>query len=122
MSRYVAWLIAAVAACSAPDRARPNLGDAHVVPLAHQPAGVVAARVCALLHGAKIGSAVDRAGGCASEAHANGHAADGTAHVSLTADARSNSIVLATPPGHAEDLARAIELIRELDQPAPAAK
>jgi len=118
----VASLLVAVAACSAPERHRPNLGDTEVVPLAHQPAQLVAARVCGLLHGAKIGSPEDRAGGCTSDAHASQHAADGTVHVSLTTDPRSNSIVLATPPGYAAELTRAIEMIRALDQPSTASK
>ncbi len=118
----VASFLLTVAACSAPDRNRPNLGDAEVVPLTHQPAQLVAARVCGMLHGAKIGSPEDRAGGCTSSAHASHHAADGTVHVSLTTDSRSNSIVLATPPGYAAELTRAIELIRALDQPSTASK
>jgi len=118
----VSSFLLAVAACSAPDRHRPNLGEAEVVPLAHQPAQLIAGRVCGILHGAKVGSPEDRAGGCTSEAHANQHAAEGTVHVSLTTDTRTNSIVLAAPPGHAEDLARAIALIHSLDQPSTAAK
>lgn len=118
----VTSFLLAVAACSSPERHRPNLGEFETVPLAHQPAQLIAGRVCGLLHGAKIGSAEDRAGGCTSAAHASQHAADGTVHVSLTTDPRTNSILLAAPPGHTEELARAIELIHALDQPSTAAK
>lgn len=118
----VVSLLLAFTACSAPERHRPNLGDNELVPLQHQPAQVVAARVCGLLHGAKVGSPEDRAGGCTSAEHAGQHAADGTVHVTMMSDLRTNSIILVTPPGHAQDLARAVELIHSLDQPSTAAK
>ncbi len=115
-------LCLAALACSSPDRHRPELAHSEVVALSHQPADQIASRVCGILHGAKIGSAEDRAGGCTSREHAQSHAADGTTHVSLIPDASSNSIVMTVPPGRDEDLARAIALVHQLDQPATAAK
>jgi type II secretory pathway component GspD/PulD (secretin) len=109
-------------ACSSPDRNRPELARSEVVTVANQPADQIAARVCGLLHGAKVGGPEDRAGGCTSQQHAAGHAADGTSHVSLIADARSNAIVMTVAPGYEKDLERAIALVRELDQPTTASK
>jgi len=107
-------------ACSSPDRHRPELARSEVVPVKHQPAGLLAGRVCEILHGGKVGSLQDRAGGCTSAQHGAGHEADGTAHVSMIADALTNSIVMTASPGHEADLERAIALVRQLDQPATA--
>lgn len=109
-------------ACSSPDRNRPELARSEVVVVSNQPASQVAARVCGILHGAKVGSAEDRAGGCTSQQHAASHAADGTSHVSMIADAGTNSIVMTVAPGYEHDLERAIALVHQLDQPATAAK
>jgi len=109
-------------ACSSPDRHRPELARSEVVVLSNQPAGQVAARVCGILHGAKIGSPEDRAGGCTSQQHDAGHAADGTSHVSMIAESSTNSIVMTVAPGYEHDLERAIALVRQMDQPATAAK
>ncbi|MCY2961041.1 MAG: hypothetical protein NTY35_12830 [Planctomycetota bacterium] len=110
-----------VAACSSPDRNRPELARSEVVVLMHQPADQLAGRVCGILHGGVVGSPADRAGGCTSREHAAGHHADGTAHISLIADPRTNSLVVTAPPGHDEEFARAIALVHQLDQPATAA-
>lgn len=111
-----------VVGCSSPDRHRPQLARSEVVVVSNQPAGQIAARVCGILHGATIGSPVDRAGGCTSQQHAASHSADGTSHVSMIAEASSNSIVMTVAPGYEHDLERAIALVRQLDQPATAAK
>ena len=107
-------------ACSSPERHRPELAHSEVVVIANQPAGQLAGRVCGILHGAKVGSVQDRAGGCTSAQHAAAHQADGTSHVSMIADARTNAIVMTAAPGHEADLERAIALVRQLDQPATA--
>lgn len=112
----------AALACSSPERQRPDLARSEVVVVANQPAAQLAGRVCGILHGGTIGSAQDRAGGCTSAQHAAVHAADGSSHVSMIADARTNSIVMTASPGHDADLERAIALVRQLDQPATAAK
>lgn len=109
-------------ACSSPDRHRPELARAEVVALSHQPADQLAGRVCGILHGGTVGSPADRAGGCTSQEHARAHHEDGTTHISLIADPRTNSIVVTAPPGHDADLERAIALVHQLDQPATAEK
>ena len=120
LSSFAASLL--LVACSSPERSRPELARSEIVAVAHQPAHQIAARVCGLLHGARIGGPADRAGGCTSAQHAQEHAADGTSHVSLIADAQSNAIVMTVAPGHEKDLERAIALVRQLDQPATAAQ
>lgn len=114
-----AALLAIVSACSAVAGSRPDLGASAVVSLAHQPAQQVAAKVCGILHGVAR-EEVERSG-CSVEGHGAGHDGD-DAHVSLIPDPRSNSIVLAAPPGREVQLARAVALVRELDQPAVAAR
>jgi len=107
-----------LAACASKSSARPDLAQSEVVVLVHRPADEVAARVCSLLHGVDP-DAKGRPAGCSLREHDGTHRhEDGTTHVSLIADAGSNSIVIAAPPGHAADLARAVSLVRELDTPA----
>jgi hypothetical protein len=101
-----------LAACSTPGDARPELARAEVVSLAHQPAGEVAALVCSALHGAELAPDGRPRRGCSAARHDHEHA-DGSAHVSLTVDARTNSIVLAAPPGRDAELERALALVRQ---------
>lgn len=108
-------LLALAAACSTVTGSRPDLATSEVVPLAHQPADQIAARVCSILHGVEPGDVERR--GCSVKDHAGQHDGGG-AHVSLIADPRSNSIVLTAPPGREVELARAVALVKELDMPA----
>lgn len=117
MKIVAAALLALAAACSAVTGTRPDLAASEVVPLAHQPADQIAARVCEILHGVEPGKVARK--GCSVKDHAGQHDGGG-AHVSLIADPRSNSIVLTAPPGREVELARAVALVREFDVPAVA--
>jgi hypothetical protein len=98
--------------------ARPMLASSEVVVLSHQPAADVAAQACGILHGATVDANGVPTGGCSLREHKEAHRhEDGSTHVSMTPDPGTNSIVLAAPPGHDQDLARAVALVRELDMP-----
>ncbi len=114
-----ALLLSFVAACSSTEpRSRPLLASSEVVVLSHQPAEEVAAMACGILHGAPLDANGVPTIGCSSLEHRRAHRhEDGSTHISMTADPRSNTIVLAAPPGHDADLARAVALLRELDAP-----
>jgi hypothetical protein len=107
-------------ACTATEASsRPVLASSEVVVLSHQPAADVAAQACGILHGASRDAKGAPTGGCSMREHREAHRhEDGSTHVTMTPDPRSNSIVLAAAPGHDQDLARAVALVRELDTPS----
>ena len=76
--------------------------------------------VCSALHGVELAPDGRPRRGCSAPRHDHEHA-DGTAHVSLTVDARTNSIVVAAPPGRDAELERALELVRRYDAPVAGA-
>jgi hypothetical protein len=106
-------------ACATSDaNSRPMLASSEVVVLSHQAATDVAAQACGILHGATLDANGVPTGGCSLREHREAHRhEDGSTHVSMTPDPATNSIVLAAPPGHDQDLARAVALVRELDTP-----
>jgi hypothetical protein len=112
-----------LAACSSGrTSAAPELAPSQVVYLSHVSAVDAAEALCGRF-AQESGAGHLQHPGCRHAATKPGGAAAAPAvWLSVTSEPRTNALIIAASPGHADQLERALEIVKELDVPAAAAK
>ena len=108
------------AACSTThDRAVPELAPSQVVYLSHVSADVAAEALCGRF-AQKDGAGHLQHPGCRHAAKSGGSAGSPSVWLVVTSEPRTNALVIAASAGHADELERALEMLKLIDVPKTA--